>query len=122
MKIAIIFEGETEKAFLPHLRRFLQTRLAGRMPKLDPFPCDGRIPKGVKLKQEVERLLSNHNFPPLRRIRELFLAGNRRRYIKTRDAGRILRGKDLVIAAQACPELKAFLNTILTLCQAEPLA
>ena len=26
MKIALIVEGKTEKAFLPHLRRFLETR------------------------------------------------------------------------------------------------
>jgi hypothetical protein len=37
-------------------------------------------------------------------------------YSKVRDAARILRGKDLTIAAAKCPELKAFLNTILELC------
>jgi len=203
MKIAIIVEGATERAFLPHLRTFLKTRLSGRMPKLDAVPCDGRIPKAVKLKRLVDRLLNsgkepaeavialtdvytgtcppdfldaadakakmrawvgandafhphaaqyefeawllpfwndiqrlaghnqaapaaapeqvNHVSPPSRRIRELFRAGNRRTYIKPRDAGRILQGRDLLIAAQACAELKALLNTILTLCQAEPL-
>jgi hypothetical protein len=58
MKIAIIVEGETERAFLPHLRAFLSTRLAGRMPKLDPVPHDGRVPKGEKLKRIVEQLLA----------------------------------------------------------------
>ena len=33
--------------------------------------------------------------------------------IKTRDADRILRGQNLLVAANACAELKAFLNTIL---------
>jgi hypothetical protein len=31
------------------------------------------------------------------------------------DAARILRGKDLTEAANKCPDLKAFLNTILKL-------
>jgi hypothetical protein len=30
--------------------------------------------------------------------------------------------QDLLVAANACPELKAFLNTILTLCQAPAIA
>src|SRR5947207_8053873 len=63
MKIAIIVEGETERAFLPQLRAFLSTRLAGRMPKLDPVPYDGRIPKGEKLKRVVERLLDYGKAP-----------------------------------------------------------
>ena len=39
--------------------------------------------------------------------------------MKTSDADRILRGEDLLVAANACPELKAFLNTILKLCGGE---
>ena len=46
-------EGKTEKAFKPHLIAFLQTRLAGKMPKLDFVPYDGRIPTGGKLKRVV---------------------------------------------------------------------
>jgi hypothetical protein len=57
MKITIICEGKTEKAFLPYLRNFLQSRLSGKMPKLDPYPCDGRIPTKDKLKRVVENLL-----------------------------------------------------------------
>ena len=34
MRIAILAEGKTEMAFKPHLIVFLQTRLAGKMPKL----------------------------------------------------------------------------------------
>jgi hypothetical protein len=199
MRIGLIVEGETEKAFLPYLRVFLRPRLAGMMPKLDSVPYDGRIPTGDKLKRVVERLLHdsqrpadavialtdvytgttppifmdaadarekmrgwvgnndrfyphaaqhdfeawllpywdeiqklagsnrtvlgthpeliNHNHPPAHRIREVFRTGQRgRAYVKPRDAGRILRGKDLLVAAQACPELKSFLNTILTVC------
>jgi Domain of unknown function (DUF4276) len=59
----------------------------------------------------------NHSKPPSYRISEVFRTGSRgRKYVKTRDAKRILEDKDLAIAAQACPELKAFLNRILTLC------
>ena len=61
MKIAILVEGRTEKAFLPHLREFLKTRLAGNMPNLDPFVYDGRIPKGEKLRRTVENLLTGRD-------------------------------------------------------------
>jgi hypothetical protein len=62
----------------------------------------------------------DHTRPPSFHIRNIFRAGRcRDDYSKPRDAARILRGKDLSIAARACPELKAFLNTILTLCGGE---
>jgi uncharacterized protein DUF4276 len=58
----------------------------------------------------------NHNHPPSHHIREIFRAGQGpRHYTKTRDARRILQGQDLGVAAAACPELKSFVNTILTL-------
>ncbi len=63
MKIALLIEGQTERVFLPHLRRFLEPRLPERMPRLDPVPYDGRIPTGERLKREVERLLRN-GMPP----------------------------------------------------------
>lgn len=195
MRIALIVEGKTEEAFLPVLRSFLQTRLQNRMPKFDPVPYDGRIPKEEKLKREVERLLNDrkrradavialtdiytgsrdfsdandaknkmlqwvgnqphfyphaaqyefeawllpfwpelqriaghnsafreapetvdHDNPPSKLISELFRKGGKRSYVKVRDAARILRGKDLTVSASSCPELKAFLNTILNLC------
>ena len=59
----------------------------------------------------------NHNNPPSYRIKEIFELGTcRDSYIKPRDAKRILERNDLLLSAQACPELKAFLNTILSLC------
>lgn len=61
MKISIIVEGKTEKAFLPYLRKFLQPRLLNKMPRLDVFPYDGRIPKEGKLKRIVENLLQGEN-------------------------------------------------------------
>lgn len=199
MRIAIIVEGQTERAFMPYLRAFLQTRLAGRMPNLDPVPSDGRIPTQAKLRRVVENLLNdrinpadavialtdvytgsqptdfddaadakakmrgwvgdddrfyphaaqydfeawllpywdkikrlagrnrapfgtnpeqvNHMNPPAHRLQEVFRTGrNRRAYVKTRDASRILRGEDLLVAANVCLELKALLNTILSVC------
>ncbi|MEX2091264.1 MAG: DUF4276 family protein [Pirellulales bacterium] len=199
MRIALIVEGETEMAFLPHLRRFLETRLEGRMPKFDPLPFDGRIPTRDKLKRLVRNTLEdrkrpadaviaitdvytgslppefedaadakvqmrnwvgdeprfhphvaqhdfeawllpywrtiqklagsnraspgsnpelvNHHNPPAARIKEVFRNGSRGRgYVKPRDADRILRGQDLFVSANHCPELKSFLNTVLHLC------
>src|SRR5262245_22025842 len=63
MRIAILVEGRTETAFKPHLIAFLQTRLAGKMPKLDFVPYDGRIPTGNKLKRVVENLLEDSKRP-----------------------------------------------------------
>jgi hypothetical protein len=64
----------------------------------------------------------NHHHPPSYHVKEIFRIGNAGRYYtKTRNAKRILEGKDLSIAASSCPELRAFLNTILTLSGADPL-
>jgi len=151
------------------------------MPRLDPFPYHGRIPKEDKLRRKVEKLLStgtdevialtnvytgaddfldavdakrkmrdwvgpnehfhphvaqydfeawllpywsdiqkiaghnrrapagppesvNHQQPPSYHIREIFRIGTcRDDYSKPRDANRILRGKDLIVAAGQCP-------------------
>jgi Domain of unknown function (DUF4276) len=62
----------------------------------------------------------NHSNPPAYRLKAIFEAGKcRDSYSKTRDAKRILEQNELLVAANACPELKAFLNTILTLCGGE---
>ena len=198
MKIALIVEGKTEKAFLSVLRDFLKSQLAGRMPNLDPSPYHGRIPTNDKLKRVVANLLTggkaadhvialtdvytgsqppdfhdaeeakrkmkqwvgneprfhphtaqydfeawllpywstiqhlaghnraapvgnpetvNHHNPPAHRIKEIFEAGHcRDSYVKPRDALRILKENDLSIAVEQCAELKALVNTILTLC------
>ena len=202
MKITILVEGKTEKAFKPHLLEFLKSRLDGRMPNVDFYPCDGRVYTEDKLRRTVEDLLRNgkvpseavialtdvytgtndfsdaadakrkmqawvgkndkfhphaaqhdfeawllpfwsdiqalaghnrgappgapetvnHTRPPSHHIREIFRIGScRDDYSKPRDANRILRGKDLSVPASKCPELKAFLNTILTLSGAGPL-
>lgn len=64
----------------------------------------------------------NHGNSPAYRLEEVFRVGGKTNgYMKTRDAGRILKGQDLSVAINACPELKAFVNTILTLSGAKPL-
>lgn len=199
MRIALLVEGDTEKAFLSSLRRFLQSRISGRMPRITPHPADGLLGRKEHLQKEVFRHLQmddeihvialadvytgtprifedavdakrkmrqwvgpeprfhphaaqydfeawllpywrtiqriagsdrtpladrpesiNHTKPPSARLQEVFRTGSRgERYSKIRDAKRILQGQDLLIAANACPELKAFLNTILSLSEGE---
>ena len=66
----------------------------------------------------------NHNKPPSYHIKDLFESGKRKgrySYNKVRDAKRILEGQDLSVAANACPELKKFLNRILELSGGQPL-
>lgn len=59
----------------------------------------------------------NHQHPPSHHIKDIFRMGSRHKdYIKPRDASRILRDNDLSVAIDMCPELKAFVNTILSLC------
>ena len=202
MRIAILVEGKTEKAFKPFLTAHLSKLLAGRMPKLDVVPYDGRIPTGEKLKRVVKNLLNdrqqpadavialtdvytgsippefptaqaakdkmrqwvgpeprfhphvalhdfeawllpywdriqqltgsnrrspgtnpetvNHGSSPASRLAEVFRTGSRTgSYVKTRDAGRILINQNLSVAIEACSELKAFVDTIITLCGGE---
>jgi len=196
MKISIIVEGKTERAFIPYLREFIGPRLEGRMPRLDTLPYDGRIPKGDKLRRIVGNLvlgrnaadhvialtdvytgtnppdfvnaqdakakmtewvgpeprfhphaaqydfeawllpywstiqqlarhnqtapsgnpeLVDHNNPPAHRVKGIFEIGRcRDSYVKPRDAGRVLKDNDLSVAISQCPELKAFVNTILS--------
>ena len=61
LRIAIVVEGATEKAFKSALTSFLQSRLAGRMPKLQFITEDGRLPKEGHLRRDVERLLKTNN-------------------------------------------------------------
>ena len=62
----------------------------------------------------------NHGNPPSYRIKEIFETGKcKRSYNKIRDAARILKGEDLMVSINQCPELKAFINTILELCKVD---
>jgi hypothetical protein len=59
----------------------------------------------------------NRGNSPANRLAEVFRTGPKTKsYVKTRDAGRILKDEDLSVAINACPELKAFVDTIVTLC------
>lgn len=72
-----------------------------------------KAPKG-----SPERI--NHTRPPSRLIQHIFRTGKRGdTYDKVVHAARILKDNDLLVAAKAFPELKAFLNTILRLCGGE---
>ena len=63
MRIALLVEGQTERAFLRKLREFLEGRVAGPMPHIDPVTYDGRLPKGERLKRDVLRLLGDRKRP-----------------------------------------------------------
>jgi hypothetical protein len=199
MRIAILVEGATEVAFKEKLRKFLQSRLEQKMPRLDFKPQHCGIPKEKKLKLIVENFLDdnygydavialtdvytekqdfndakdaketmmtwvdnnpnfyphtalhdfeawllpywttikklakhnraapsgspetvNHQKPPSYWIKEIFKTGTRGKdYNKVIDGMAILKDNDLMIAIQACPELKAFVNRIISLCDEE---
>ena len=63
LRITIICEGETERAFMPHVRTFLKPRLPGKMPRLSARPCAGRVPTGTKLQKMVEMELNDRPSP-----------------------------------------------------------
>ena len=63
MRVALIVEGKTEKAFTPHLKNYLQRHLANNMPRIDVNPHDGRIPTNDKLKRLVAALLGDSRRP-----------------------------------------------------------
>jgi len=52
--------------------------------------------------------------PPSRRLEDLY-GRAKRAYVKTTEMPAILAGKDLTVAANACPEFKSLLNTLLKL-------
>ena len=58
----------------------------------------------------------NHGNSPAYRLQEVFRTGSKiESYVKTRDAGRILKDEDLTVSINACPELKAFVDRIISL-------
>lgn len=61
----------------------------------------------------------NHQKPPSYWIKEIFRLGGHQDYNKPIHGARILKENDLMIAIQACPELKEFVNRIISLCDGE---
>jgi hypothetical protein len=62
----------------------------------------------------------NHQKPPSYWIKEIFKIGTRGKdYDKVIDGMAILKNNDLMIAIKACPELKAFVYRIISLCDEE---
>ena len=62
----------------------------------------------------------NHQKPPSYWIKEIFRTGKRGKdYNKVIDGMAILKNNDLMIAIKACPDLKAFVNRIISLCDEE---
>lgn len=59
----------------------------------------------------------NHGNPPAYRLQEVFRTGSHKKsYSKTIDAPRILKDENLLVAINACTELKSFVNRIISLC------
>ncbi|MEH2023815.1 DUF4276 family protein [Nostoc sp.] len=58
----------------------------------------------------------NHQKPPSYWLKEIFKSGGRQDYDKPIHGTKILKDNDLMIVIQSCPELKAFVNQILSLC------
>lgn len=63
----------------------------------------------------------NHEQPPSRRLKDLF-ARAKQRYEKVIDGPRWLTAERLEEAAESCPELKSFLNSLLEFAGAKTLA
>lgn len=100
-----------EPRFFPHAAQHdFEAWLLPYWPKIQELAKHNRTaPSGMPEK-------INHQNPPSTRIAEIFRIGScPHHYSKAREAARILRGEDIAVATAACQELKAFLNTMLTL-------
>lgn len=85
------------------------------------WPDIQRLSGSTRAKPSLNPEVLNHTKPQAHRISEIFATGKKRFYSKPRDARAILAGQDLTVAAAECPELRALLNTILSLCGGEQL-
>lgn len=102
----------TETRFYPHVAQHdFEAWLIPFWPRITELA--GRKAKSPGANPET----INHGNPPAHRFSMLFEEGScRDSYNKPRDAKRILKDADLMTAINACPELKAFVNTIIRLC------
>jgi hypothetical protein len=98
-----------EPRFHPHAAQFeFEAWLLPYWPRIQPLSGNKRTPPAINPETV------NHDRPPAKHLAELFrTGGNKRAYSKTRDGAAILRDQNLEIAADACAELRAFLDTII---------
>lgn len=101
-----------EPRFFPHVALHdFEAWLLPYWPRIQKLAGSDRTMPGTHPEQV------NHGKPPAHRLREVFRTGDKgKAYIKPIGAAAILRDQDLTVAANACPELKSFLNTILDVC------
>lgn len=101
-----------EPRFFPHVALYdFEAWLLPYWPKIQKLAGTNMKPPSSKPEHV------NHGKPPAERIKEAYRAGSKsKHYKKTVDAARILQDADLKVAIDACPELKAFVNSILKLC------
>lgn len=86
------------------------------------WPTIQQLAKTTRPRPSLVPEAINHDRPPSQLLKDVFGTGPHRvDFQKILHSARILRGQDLTIAAQACPELRAFLNTILTLSGSDPI-
>jgi hypothetical protein len=58
----------------------------------------------------------NHQKPPSYHIKEIFKLGGKQDYDKPIHGKKILEENDLMVAIKACPEMKSFVNRMISLC------
>lgn len=113
--IAHLRRASDDARFYPHVA--LYDVEAWLLPYWEAI-CAGLDVKQARPGGAPEAVDGDH--PPSHRLDTLYRLA-RRKYVKQTEMNRILAGKDLTIAAAQCPQFKAFLNTLLTLANLEPL-
>jgi hypothetical protein len=100
-----------ESRFYPHAAQYeIEAWLLPFWNRLQQLSGGNLAPPGANPE------LVNHDRPPSERIKELFRQGKKADYVKQRTAATILRDADLDVTIKMCGELKALINTILSLC------
>jgi hypothetical protein len=100
-----------EPRFHPHVAQYeFEARLLPYWPRIQKLAGTDRNPPSLNPETV------NHARPPAKHLAELFRTGtNKRACSKTRDGAAILHGQDLEVSAARCPELRAFLERLLSL-------
>jgi len=96
------------------------TTWVGNNPKFYPHTACHDFEAWLLPYWQTIQKIAKHNKPPSYWIKEIFKLGDcKRDYSKIIDGKAILKNQDLMVAIQACPELKAFVNRIIVLCDGE---